>query len=105
MPVNLSIKNVPDEIADRLRARARLHHRSLQRELLALLEQSTLGGVPMAAAARPPLGQRIGIEELCAQARGLFPGGTPGSVESIRAERDARSAATGTDAANHSTPA
>ncbi|HNQ02568.1 MAG TPA: Arc family DNA-binding protein [Syntrophales bacterium] len=43
MPVNLSIKNVPDRIADRLRKRASRHHRSLQGELLAILEESVAG--------------------------------------------------------------
>jgi len=41
MAVNLSIKNVPDEVAERLRRRARRNHRSLQAELLALLEETT----------------------------------------------------------------
>lgn len=40
MPVNLSIKNVPDEVADRLRRRAARAHRSLQGELMAILEQA-----------------------------------------------------------------
>jgi antitoxin FitA len=40
MPVNLSIKNVPDDTAERLRKRAARHHRSLQGELLAILEES-----------------------------------------------------------------
>ena len=40
MPVNLSIKNVPDEIAEKLRRRADRHHRSLQGELMNILEQS-----------------------------------------------------------------
>lgn len=40
MPVSLSVKNVPDELADRLRARAKENHRSLQGELLAILEAS-----------------------------------------------------------------
>ena len=40
MPVNLSIKKVPDHIAERLRNRAIRHHRSLQGELLAVLEES-----------------------------------------------------------------
>jgi hypothetical protein len=35
---NLSIKNVPDELAERLRARAKRNRRSLQGELLAILE-------------------------------------------------------------------
>ena len=39
MPINLSVKNVPDEIADRLRALARQNHRSLQGELLWILEE------------------------------------------------------------------
>jgi plasmid stability protein len=38
MPVNLSIKNAPDDIVARLKARAARHHRSLQGELLAILE-------------------------------------------------------------------
>ncbi len=39
MAVNLSIKNVPDHIAEQLRRRAAKHHRSLQGELLAILEE------------------------------------------------------------------
>jgi len=38
VPVNLSIKNVPDDLADALRVRAAANHRSLQGELLAILE-------------------------------------------------------------------
>ena len=40
MPVHLSIKNVPDEIARRLRKRAARAHRSLQKELLAILTEA-----------------------------------------------------------------
>jgi len=40
MPVTLSVKNVPDKLAERLRQRAASHHRSLQGELLAILEAS-----------------------------------------------------------------
>jgi plasmid stability protein len=39
MPVNLSIKRVPDELAERLRQLAARHHRSLQGELMAMLEE------------------------------------------------------------------
>jgi len=39
VPVNLSVKNVPDDIVERLRKRAKRHHRSLQGELMAILEQ------------------------------------------------------------------
>ena len=42
MPVNFSIKNVPDEIAEALRDRAARNHRSLQGELMAILE-ATVG--------------------------------------------------------------
>jgi antitoxin FitA len=38
MTVTLSIKNVPDELAERLRERAARNHRSLQGELMAILE-------------------------------------------------------------------
>ena len=38
MPLNLSIKNAPDQVVQRLRERAQRHHRSLQGELLAIIE-------------------------------------------------------------------
>lgn len=38
MALNLSIKNVPDALAAKLRERAALNHRSLQGELMAMLE-------------------------------------------------------------------
>jgi plasmid stability protein len=40
MPVNLSIKNAPDEIVARLKERAAKHHRSLQGELTAIIEEA-----------------------------------------------------------------
>jgi plasmid stability protein len=40
MSVNLSIKNVPDHLAEQLRKRAARHHRSLQGELMAILEEN-----------------------------------------------------------------
>ena len=40
MPVNLSIKNVPDDVARGLRNRAALNQRSLQQELLEILKQA-----------------------------------------------------------------
>ena len=40
MSVTLSIKNVPEDLAEDLRTRARRNHRSLQAELLALLEET-----------------------------------------------------------------
>ena len=43
MGINLSIKNVPETLAEKLRQRAVTNHRSLQGELMALLE-ATFGG-------------------------------------------------------------
>lgn len=40
MPTHLSIKNAPDEIVRRLKERAERHHRSLQGELLSILEEA-----------------------------------------------------------------
>lgn len=39
MAVNMSIKNVPEELAQVLREQAKRNHRSLQGELLAILEE------------------------------------------------------------------
>ncbi|MBV8402068.1 MAG: Arc family DNA-binding protein [Acetobacteraceae bacterium] len=38
--MNLSIKNAPDDLVRRLRERASRHHRSLQGELLAIIEEA-----------------------------------------------------------------
>ena len=38
MPSTLSIKNVPEDVLERLRERARRNHRSLQGELLSMLD-------------------------------------------------------------------
>jgi len=43
MAVNLSIKNVPPSIVQQLRKRAQKNHRSLQGELLTILEESLEG--------------------------------------------------------------
>ena len=42
MAINLSVKNVPDSVAKRVRERARRNHRSLQGELLAILEETLM---------------------------------------------------------------
>jgi antitoxin FitA len=42
--MNLSIKNVPDKLVKRLRRRAQTHHRSLQGELLTILEEAAEQG-------------------------------------------------------------
>jgi len=40
MPSNLSIKAVPDSLVEKLRKRAEKNHRSLQGELITILEES-----------------------------------------------------------------
>lgn len=41
MSTNVSVKNVPDEVMEKLRKRAKRHHRSIQGELMAILEEAT----------------------------------------------------------------
>ncbi len=43
MSVSFSIKNVPDQLAEKIRKRAAMNHRSLQGELLAILKESVQG--------------------------------------------------------------
>ena len=92
MSVSLSIKNVPDDLAERLRARAARNRRSLQRELLSILELAAVGGqmTPPAETASPQPDVRLSIEAIAERARVLFPAGTPSSVALIRAMRDGR---------------
>lgn len=47
VPTNLSIKNAPDRIVSRLRERAKRNHRSLQGELLAIVEEAVEGRSPV----------------------------------------------------------
>jgi plasmid stability protein len=90
MAVNLSVKNVPDELAERLRQRALRNRRSLQRELLSILE-AAVGHVPGTGDAVPHSAKRpITIEELIEISRKLFPDGTESSVEFIRQMREGR---------------
>ena len=44
MAVNLSIREVPDDWAEKLKERARRNHRSQQGELLAILEEALRPG-------------------------------------------------------------
>ena len=58
MPVNLSIRNVPDDIADRLRARAVRNHRSVQGELMAMIEAAAAESVQAAGLSETSIGYR-----------------------------------------------
>ncbi|HRY90336.1 MAG TPA: Arc family DNA-binding protein [Rubrivivax sp.] len=107
MAVNLSIKDVPEAVAERLRQRAARNHRSLQGELMAIVEQAAAEtGAP--AGLRSPGVQAAGeiahsrvlgwktIEQLFAERRasGWTPDPSlaraPLGVDIIRADRDSR---------------
>jgi hypothetical protein len=78
MPASLSIKNVPDHVVARLRARAARNRRSLQGELLDLIER--------AADELPTISARDVFERI----RKLnLPGGEK-SADIIRELRDGR---------------
>lgn len=80
MPVNLSIKNAPDEIVDRLRERARQNHRSLQGELMAIIEAAAMQLEPES---------RVSIDAYRARIRALGLRSRDESADIIRADRDA----------------
>lgn len=90
MPVSFSIKNVPEEVAERVRLRAERNHRSLQRELLAILEAAVRGDIVTVASAPDRPASRLSIQQIHEEARESFPSGTPSSVEFIRQQRDGR---------------
>jgi plasmid stability protein len=78
MPINLSIKNAPQELIERVRARARLNHRSLQGEVLAILEEK----VGAQAKLTP--------QEVYERIKGLGIKSPSESTQMIREDRDAR---------------
>ena len=99
MAVNLSIKEVPDALAERLRLRAERNHRSLQGELMFIVEQAAMepsalreeSQRPLVPEARIPAGKTI--EQIAAEHRLRFPVPItrgPLAVDLVRAERDAR---------------
>jgi plasmid stability protein len=117
MPVNLSIKGVPDAIAARLRARAARNHRSLQRELMVIVEVAAAAPVPPRIAA-PAAGRSAAgkgeeagsvaaqrpIEEVFEEWRKLFPRVRrrgPSGTEIIRKMRDGRFGAESMPGRNH----
>ena len=78
MPVNLSIKNAPDELVATLKARAKRNHRSLQGEVLSILEE----------AARTP--RRLSPLELLAEVEKLDFETPSEAAEIVRKMRDER---------------
>ena len=78
MPANLSIKNAPDDMVRRLKRRAEKHHRSLQGELLAILEEAVRSPGPLTPAEVMAEVKRLGLRPPAEAAPWL------------RADRDAR---------------
>jgi plasmid stability protein len=78
MPVNLSIKNAPEHVVERLRRRAAMNHRSLQGELMAIIE---------AAAMKE---QTLSPMELVQEVRKLGLSSPSESAAMIREDRDGR---------------
>jgi plasmid stability protein len=91
---NLSIKDVPEEWAEALRLRAARHHRSLQGELLAIVEAVFVEEVQASPESRPQRRPHAKtVEQIALEMRALFSQpvlDTARAVDIIRAERDAR---------------
>ena len=92
MAVNLSIKNVPDSLAEALRTRAEQNHRSLQGELMSILQRAVAVREPEADDIVKPArnSPKLSIDEVITHAAKLFPKGTSSSEEFIRTMRDSR---------------
>ena len=98
MSINLSIRNVPEELAERLREQAARNHRSLQGELMAILEGAARayprgmedGGREFRRADPLPLpAGKLSIDDALAYVRGLgLP--RPAKNESTRMIREDR---------------
>jgi len=78
MPTNLSIKNAPNQVVQKLRELAERHHRSLQGELLAIIETAVQEKSPATPA------------EILAQVRALGLRTPSEAADLIRADRDGR---------------
>jgi antitoxin FitA len=78
MAVNLSVKNAPDEVVRRLRERAARHHRSLQGELLAIIEAAVEDDV------------RASVADILAEVRRLGVRTPAEAAALVRADRDGR---------------
>jgi plasmid stability protein len=78
MAVDLFIKNVPEDLVVRLEERASRSHRSLQRELLAILELAVIDN------------RRLTAQEALAQVQALGLSTPSESVWFVREDRDAR---------------
>lgn len=94
---NLSIRDVPESIAEHLRQRAARHHRSLQGELMAILESVVTSDLQAAATAparpRPATTPRRTLGEVADNLRrrlGVDVASAPSSTAIVREMRDIR---------------
>ena len=108
---NISIKDVPEQWADALRQRAARNHRSLQGELMFLIEQAVVGDTHVAPGPENRLadeGRVVGfdprgypivrrgwktVEQVVAELNAKYPEpirDVPLGVDIIRADRDSR---------------
>ena len=109
---HISIKDVPESWAACLRDRAARNHRSLQGELMAIIEQAVIGsGVPAQASPQAAASSQAGVvgygaggqpiirqgyktvEQIAAELKAKYPKplqGAPLGVDIIRHERDSR---------------
>jgi plasmid stability protein len=111
MPTTFTIKQVPDPLANRLRRRAASNHRSLQRELLLILENaaqspesSSSASARIAEPAAPVYlrttptarrrdlgkGKKLSLDQLWQRARRLGAPSASESTDIVRRDRDAR---------------
>jgi plasmid stability protein len=108
MGVNLSIKDVPDDLAERLRQRAARNHRSLQGELMAIVAQAAGESAPDArqlsalpSVSKPSAAQQWmhgwkTVEQLLAERRATGWAADPSmataplGVDIVRGDRDSR---------------
>ena len=77
MPVNLSVKDVPDHLVEALRAKAQRNHRSLQGEMMAMIE-THVGARPFRAVDLLEAARAAGLE------------GPDESTQWVREDRDSR---------------
>jgi hypothetical protein len=107
---NISIKDVPEAWAEALRQRAARNHRSLQGELMAIIEAAlvntvAMGGAPTPGSQNVVVGYGAGgypivrkgwktVEQVAAELKAKYPNGPvlgqPLGVDIIREDRDSR---------------
>lgn len=103
LPVTLTIKQVPERLAQKLRQRAAASHRSLQGELMAILEDATSEPramepqAPAYSVKRQPKarkvathGRRLSLRELWERSRRLGSKSASESTAIVRQQRDER---------------